>query len=523
MRKNIPLHPFLIGLYPILYFFSKNLSHFPPKVTFIPSLVIIGFVIIVLFITGFIFRSISKASVYTTFLLVILFLPYQIVPKLVEDIGLLNTYIFCVVMAIVGLVYLLKTRHSFVSINKVLNLMALVLVAIPLFTIGRHFWIVNSSVTFKKSKNIAMNSEGVRPNVYYIILDAYSRDDYLRKVLNYDNSSFIKSLEDRGFNVRRKSYSNYPDTMTSLSSSLNLNYLDSMADNITPSTYQAHCCKFISNNMLFDIFKSAGYKIKAIDSGCLPTQLVRDNVDIFVTEGRGLFDNAEFVDNCFGKTVFYKYYSACLQKKNVSSDAWREAVLKHAGTLEYAFKALKSVPEANIKTPHFVFFHVLCPHDPFPFDESGNINPLKGDLHLDWSKDEKGKWKTTPTEKWGYCYSLQLKPLNSRVLDAVDSILAFSKTPPIIIIQGDHGCRWWPKESKTEIQRVGRYGILNAIHIPSNMKVDIPEDISPVNTFRIITNNLFDKNFEILPYKVYSTSFTDITSEVEAIGADWEV
>ena len=60
------------------------------------------------------------------------------------------------------------------------------------------------------------------PDVYYIILDGYGRDDSLLEIYNYDNSSFLDNLSDLGFYTANCSRSNYAKTRLSLTSSLSV-------------------------------------------------------------------------------------------------------------------------------------------------------------------------------------------------------------------------------------------------------------------------------------------------------------
>jgi hypothetical protein len=80
--------------------------------------------------------------------------------------------------------------------------------------------------------------------------------------------------------------------------------------------------------------------------------------------------------------------------------------------------------------------------------------------------------------------------LNKKMLEAVDAILSNSETPPIIVIQGDHG-PWLQTKEK-------RMWILNAYYLPGNEDKLYPA-ISPVNTFRLIFNTYFEGNYDMLP------------------------
>jgi hypothetical protein len=77
-----------------------------------------------------------------------------------------------------------------------------------------------------------------KPDIYYIILDGYARADVLSNLYGYDNSDFIKPLEQRGFNMASQSRSNYPRTLLSLASSLNMKYLEPVSEPLRESSIQ---------------------------------------------------------------------------------------------------------------------------------------------------------------------------------------------------------------------------------------------------------------------------------------------
>jgi hypothetical protein len=86
-------------------------------------------------------------------------------------------------------------------------------------------------------------------------------------------------------------------------------------------------------------------------------------------------------------------------------------------------------------------------------------------------------------------YVNQVQYLNKKVLSAIDTILAESKTPPIIIIQGDHG-PWMQPPNR-------RMWILNAYYLPENND-KLYKTITPVNTFRLVFNTYFGGKYEML-------------------------
>jgi hypothetical protein len=91
-------------------------------------------------------------------------------------------------------------------------------------------------------------------------------------------------------------------------------------------------------------------------------------------------------------------------------------------------------------------------------------------------------------------YQNQLTFLNKKVLDAMDTLISESDTPPIIILQGDHGPWLQPKDK--------RFWILNAYYLPENSDQLYPT-ISPVNTFRLIFNSYFGGKYDMLDDVTY--------------------
>ena len=75
------------------------------------------------------------------------------------------------------------------------------------------------------------------------------------------------------------------------------------------------------------------------------------------------------------------------------------------------------------------------------------------------------------------------------MLQAIDTIVANSETPPIIIIQGDHGPWLQPKDK--------RFWNLTAIYFPGH-KNKLYSTISPVNIFRLVFNTYFGGKYDIL-------------------------
>jgi hypothetical protein len=115
-------------------------------------------------------------------------------------------------------------------------------------------------------------------------------------------------------------------------------------------------------------------------------------------------------------------------------------------------------------------------------------------------------------------YRGQVQFISSQMLQAIDDILATAETPPIIILQADHGpgayLDWGDIES-TRMEE--RFAILNAFYMPGQTAEALPSDLSPVNTFRMIFNTYFSTDLPLLPNQSYFSGwetpfdFTEVT------------
>jgi hypothetical protein len=147
----------------------------------------------------------------------------------------------------------------------------------------------------------------------------------------------------------------------------------------------------------------------------------------------------------------------------------------------------------NIPGPKFVFAHFIIPHRPFVFGSNGE--------EVDPKFYQPGKMGF---DVFSEGYINQVKFINKNIEEVINLILETSSSPPVIIIQADHGPDFWsvkiteenPAEESWDFQSHRMY-ILNAYYFPGDTS-GLYEDISPVNTFRLIFNKYFGKNYEML-------------------------
>jgi hypothetical protein len=89
-------------------------------------------------------------------------------------------------------------------------------------------------------------------------------------------------------------------------------------------------------------------------------------------------------------------------------------------------------------------------------------------------------------DRRGYLNEIQF--INREIIRISEEIISNSKVPPIIIIQGDTG-----KSGKNMVE------ILNLYYTQGDVNSTLYRSISPVNTFRVLFNDYYGADFELLP------------------------
>jgi hypothetical protein len=132
------------------------------------------------------------------------------------------------------------------------------------------------------------------------------------------------------------------------------------------------------------------------------------------------------------------------------------------------------------------------------FDAQGNPVQSRRNYTMVDGSDYRGSWA-----EYRRGYAAQVRHVNRLVEETVSAILARSASPPVIIIQGDHG----PGRSSN----LDRHKILNAYYLPGVPSEQLYPSISPVNSFRLVFDVYFDAGLGRLEdrsyYSVYETPY----------------
>lgn len=328
------------------------------------------------------------------------------------------------------------------------------------------------------------------PDIYYVVLDGYAREDVLNELYGYDNSEFIEALEARGFFIPADARSNYPKTALSIASTLNMNYILELVPWLKDKDthYWWLTSPLVRQSDTHRMLENIGYRTYSITTGWGPTEI--PTADEY-NKPRAVVIN-DFESVLLAQTPLRLLTPVLAESTYLPSfNAHRELVLFNLETLENI--------STQSTTPKFVVAHILAPHPPFVFDEQGNALTPNYRYSLNDATDI-----AITDDEYRAQYVAQMKYLNKKILDMVDEVLENSSTPPIIILQADHGPGMLTDfASADETCLRERFSIFAAYHLPGDEPPAIPADITPVNLFRIIFNGYFGTDFGPLPRKHY--------------------
>lgn len=473
MRKNNIIHPILFSIYPILFLYSHNVRELLLADLVLPLVIAIIICSFLFLATRLALKDAYKAGIITSlWILVVFFYGYLVEILSKVDISIKHRHLMPTILFICSYItyFIFKSskKDFFKEITKVFNIISLILVFINIISI--------IPIEYKKweiTKNdynkvdVAIDANNQYPDIYYIILDEYASLDTIKEIWGYDNTWFKDELENMGFYVATNSKSRYTDTRYSIASSLNMEYIDENEDIL-------ELWNLINNCKVIEYLKSKGYYTIAIDN--LYSQ-------IYSSKGKM---NVDLNINCKNEVAYSKHYSQfqeiIIDKTIIKpiKDSFANNT-KHFEKLTtmYTIDKLKEIPYIK-KSPKFTYAHFICPHVPFVFDENGqDVDPINS---FNW-KDKK-------------YYSEQYVYISKQIRYLAEELVKNSKKPPIIIIQSDHG----PRGGKDDIiiPQNDIHKIFNAYYFQGEIIEGVSNNISPINTFRVIFNKYFNESFELM-------------------------
>ncbi len=411
------------------------------------------------------------------------------------------------ILFVILTVFVIRSKMNFGLGNKILTIIGLSAVLIPIFQIGYNE-ISNSNLFLKRESTLSTEVSASEPNatspdIYYFILDGYGRSDVLKKAFKYDNSEFIQGLKQLGFYVADCSRSNYSFTRPSLSSSLNMDYLDVIAPEVKPDVKNILALdKYIQNNLVQTKLKDLGYETVSFETGYLFTEfhqadhyiqtsnfsLIRPYLTPFERilldeSGFKLLETIKPIQTWSAKSSVYEGYLININK-------------------------IKLLSKLDLPSPKYVFVHLTISHPPYVFTPEGQFQE-----DTRFYSNDKGRPINEAFSREGYINGITY--LNRKLITIL-KVLQSSNNPPIIILQGDHGNMISQQQE-----------ILNAYYFPDRDYHLLYSKISPVNSFRVVFNEYFGQSNPLLPDRSYKSNlvnfpyvFTETREKIKACSGE---
>ncbi|MBL76917.1 MAG: hypothetical protein CL763_08360 [Chloroflexi bacterium] len=503
--KSFIIHPILFSIYPIIFIFSQNIHLLPVTEIFLPIAIMLSLTGFTIFILGKKINNKNKIALVIS-LLVIVFFSYGHVYNILNDSEFENSEISrhryllipFAITAVLGTIYFLKSKKFFNNATTIANgISASIIVIISINIVGDfssgNFYGNPESIQNEAWFGIGVPQENLMndifsdveervtiknewqgkenlPDIYYIILDEYPNNESLKKNYGFDNTEFLTFLENSGFYVVNNSFSNYPTTIQSLSSSLNMEYLDVLTTGVDVNSENYHLLnKLLSDNVVMQKFSLLNYEIINIGSIWGPN---------------GEFKNATTNLCEFKEVNFDSLVRELLEKSMISYFYERHFEQLRRDQIMCEFNEFS---DFNNKTnqPKFVFAHFLLPHAPYIFGPNGeHVTPGNSLNSEPWNERN--------------AHINQVKFLNKNLTEKIIPGLLDSNNKPIIILQGDtgsgHSIDWKDPTKEMIFERMAN---LNVVYFPDSNYEEFYDEITPVNTFRIIFNKYFDEKYEL--------------------------
>jgi hypothetical protein len=509
------LHPLLFAIYPVLALWANNFSRIQGELVIRPLVTsLIAGIIIFVILRALLKNNIQAALLCT--LIFLLYFSYGHIYSLIEDKSIFSfvigrhRYLAGLWLLILGVGgwFIIKRADNASGLNRILNITGLILTVLTLSQILysqisiTRLAKANQLYAPENQSSIPASLQGKLenlPDIYYIILDGHTRDDVLRHDYQLDNSLFLQQLADLGFVIPNCTQSNYPETLLSMPATLNMNYLDAWGVPLDPDLknddYYEFISQYIRHSLVRKNLANLGYKMVSFQT-TFPWVEVRD-ADVFIQNESSRFlsnilASSEF-DDLLGQTTIFEGLTEIekttpyIHDKFTALQHFQNTYLANFLTSFYSSDRnkydlimydLAHVEDVvNLPGKKFVYLHLPAPHAPIVLGPDGQFQTA------DYA-DKQG-------------YANQVTYVDKRMIEIVKMILQESKTPPIIILQGDHG---WGNDPMT------RDRILNVYYLPGGGSKLIYPQITPINSFRIIFNYYFGGNYPLLPDKsVYTT------------------
>ena len=496
-RTLVYFYPFILALAPTLSLYQQNFFEVP-FLNVCRSLILLGLLTLIVYALHLVIFRKNKAAARILSVVIVFFLLNfgAILSTIVagKEGQIIQTWSILLaagmVLFVLFMVWMTSKRPGFTrNLDLFFGLMAAAFSLILAVGFGVKVFQINAPLS-QAQASVTTESQDATfdslPDIYFIVLDSYTSKEVLQKEFGFDNSEFLSQLIELGFTIPTSAYSNYDATAYSLSSILNMDFVQSFTD---PKVYEpGHYTIYDKSihNQVREILQQFGYKETTFSSD-YPWLLWRDADHVlepqkksFMTSGINQFEFLVLKKSVINLLIIQKPYLI----DDLSFWTGRLGEDKYQKQL-FLIENLTKIPDDF--APKFIYAHSTIPHVPYLFRADGSMiaGVDQGSLNADFTQENL---------KQSYLQTISF--VNARIIPQINAIL--EKNPnSIIILTGDHG---YPGEDQNTI--------FFAIHDPGG---HWPQNscFSLINLFRRILSQHFGLVYPDLPDAVYRTLTQD--------------
>lgn len=345
--------------------------------------------------------------------------------------------------------------------------------------------------------NAHVKDKAQAPDIFIIFQDSMGDFFTINRMFGHDSGNYKKFLEENGFYIASDARSYYTQTLLSISSTLNMNYLQDdlplphakFYDNRPAVNHYLH-------PRLFQFLMSQGYEVHMSTSA----YNVDSTPDQHITDLRARDFNIGGIENAIGCSVFYPILNLVFGGQRTFLNPYRDFY----NIVREQYEFLRIQAKSGTDRPRLVYFHAMTPHPPFVFAANGDLAnypfndvfAYKDGVYHQRSNLYEGGWNRFYIK----AYAEQVAYSQMEIMSVIEAFKdRQGDRPYVIVIQGDHGSRSHRNFASLErTDKTELFGITNLIYFSDGDYSSLQNDISPINTMRVIMNKYFDAQLPML-------------------------
>lgn len=478
--KTIPFHTFLLPVFFILHILNEYYGLLSGGIVlryfgwyFLLSIVFFG-------IGRMLLKSNHKAALLSTVLLAIFFFwgAFHDYIKELGIAGFLTSYSF--LLPLYGVLFvvfyiLLRRMKNLTRITFFFNLLFVLFISITLIQIaGKAFSRTDINDLAAQNPPLPIKQQlipdSLKPDIFFIVFDEYASSLALKKYFNFDNTPLDSVMRRNGFYIVNKSKSNYNATPLSIGSTFNMGYFK--------RKYEGEVLDALE-------IQKAWY---SINKSLLPLWLIQNGykTSYFTLDTTGHITRSKFTNLDQNKVLYNQTLASRIKrdliwnfiKNNQLKTSYSDSVkiFSDIKRIKYNYRNFSDGLRKSTNEPRFVYAHLFIPHHPYYIDSIGNLSD-----------------KEMLNESDGYLQQIKYSSLLIKQL--VEIANKPRSRPLVLIIEGDHGFRG---DTPIRSEKETAFMNLNAFYFSDGDYKLLYDDISPVNTFRIVLNKYFKQELPLL-------------------------